>query len=135
MERKAKIYLQKVGDKSSLKTEKGNVSNEKFRFGDVDQECSGILKLRMSFSEDIVINFDAGIVPIDVSLLFGLDVLQKLRLLVNFDDATLFSINDDWIMHFMHRMGHMYAKWPSAVYYTEVELKKIHEHVFHPTKE
>lgn len=49
--------------------------------------CLGILKLRLPVTDKIVVTFEAYIVPLDNSLLLGLDVLCHLILILNFDDG------------------------------------------------
>lgn len=62
-----------------------------FFLGNIYYECIKILGLRMPVTDDVVITFDAHIVPIDIPLLLGLEFLRKLRLLVNFDNCTFVS--------------------------------------------
>lgn len=59
-----------------------------FRFGATDHKEVGIIPLHMPVSDDIVITFDAYVVPIDIPLLLGLDVLHHVKLILDFSDST-----------------------------------------------
>lgn len=102
-----------------------------FRFGNIDHRCDGVLHVCLPIADDLVVMYDAYVVPTDVTLLFGIDGLWKL--LINFRDGTLPSEHDDWSMKMSYGMGNLYAEWPPEAYYTELELQRIHRHWFNPT--
>lgn len=73
------------------------------------------------------------IVTIDVPLLLGIDVLQKLKLLINFKTGTRHSPRDYRRVQFVQNLGHMYVELPMEIYYTEQELRQIYWHFYHPS--
>lgn len=99
-----------------------------FRFGNNEQKCDGILNILMPLNDNIVIKFDAFIVSIDMPLFMGLDVLKKLRLLIDFDDGSFAGKRENWRVRLIFTLGYLYIKWRPSVYYTKIELRKIHIH-------
>lgn len=128
----AQAYIAELGDKNSYNITHHS-KNKTFRFGDNQHECVGTLNIRMPVSDDVVIQFDAYIVPIDVPLLLGLDVLRKLKLIVSFENGSIQSPKGDWSINLVQKFGHLYIEWPPSVYYTEAELRRIHRHFYHPS--
>lgn len=64
----------------------------------------------MSVADNIVITFDAFIVFIEVLLLLGVDVLRKLKLLIDFDGGSLASKIEDWRVRLILKLGNLYVK-------------------------
>lgn len=89
----------------------------------------------MPVGKDIVVIFDAVAVPIDVTLLICVEVLQTKKLLINFADGTFLSPCQKWIVTRVSKMGHIYIEWPAAAYYTKTELRRIHRRFHHPAAE
>lgn len=87
----------------------------------------------MSVSNAFVFHFEAYVVLINVPLLLGLGTLQKIKLLVNFENSTLLRPCKNWRVDLANKMGHMYDEWPPTIYYTETELQKIHRYFYHPS--
>lgn len=85
-----------------------------FRFYRPNNEhaCSVILNLHMPVSDDVVVNFDAYINPVNVPSLVGLDVLRQLKLIVDFDDGFIISPKGEWSFKLGHKLGHLYIKLP-----------------------
>lgn len=106
-----------------------------FRFGNGNFRCIGKLTLRMPDSTCMVVVFEAHVVPINVPLLLELDVLQKLKLFINFDDETLCGPGEIWSVKLVQKFGNMYIEWPPAVYHNEPELRRIHQPFYHPATE
>lgn len=73
----------------------------------------------MPVGEDVVVAFPLYVVSIDVPLLLGLDVLQKLKILVNFKDGTIYSPCDHGRVELAQKLGHTYVEWPMEIYHTE----------------
>lgn len=86
----------------------------------------------MSIAEDIDVTFDAFIVPIDVPLLIGPDMLRNLRLRISFGDGTLLNDDRGWKIKLALKLGHLYVEWLQAVDYTASKLRRIHRNVYHP---
>lgn len=85
----------------------------------------------MPVTDDIVVTINAYIVEVEIPFLLGLDVLRQLQLILNFDDGTLRSARDYWRMSLVFTIENLYAEWLFAIYYTESELRKIHNHFSH----
>lgn len=132
--KQARAYIRQVGDKKSMIRHHSNKA-ARFRFGDTNHQCDGVLLIHMPVADDLVVQFEAYVVPIDVPLLLGLDVLRKLDIVIRFGNGTLLNEEDGWILQLKQKMGHLYAEWPPAIYYTEQQLRTIHRHFYHPTTE
>lgn len=130
--KQADAYISQIGDATSGIKKDVDLAT-RFRFGDTNHNCDGILHVKMPVADDVVVHFDAFIVPIDVPLLLGLDVLKRLDIIIKFSNGTLQSENDDWVLNLKHKMGHLYVEWPPTVFYTEQELRRIHRHFYHPS--
>lgn len=128
----ANAYLNQTSNTKNL-LQQNHKGQKIFRFGNRDHKCIGMLNIRMPVGEDIVVTFQSHVVSIDVPLLLGLDVLQKLKLLINFEDGTLHSPRDHWRVQLVQKFGHLYVEWPMEIYYTEQELRRIHRHFYHPS--
>lgn len=57
----------------------------------------------MPVADTIVTTFEANVIPIDIPLLLGVDVLKKLRLIVNFYDKILVNVHEDWQLKLVYR--------------------------------
>lgn len=73
-------------------------------------------------SDSLVVTFEARIIPIDVPPFLELDVFRYLKLIVNFKDGSLITVNDNWTVKLTHNFGHLYVEWLPSLYYTETEL-------------
>lgn len=104
-----------------------------FRVGSSSHCCLGILDLHMSVEDDVKVSFQTYIVAIDVPRLLGLDVLHRLKLLVNFDNDTLLSPRDDWSIKLVSKVGHIYVEWPLEIFYTDSKIRRIHRPIYHPS--
>lgn len=89
----------------------------------------------MPVADDIVVKFDACVVSIDVSLLLGLNVLQKMKLIVEFRNDKLINKYRNWHAKLVRKIGHLYVEWPPSIYYTEAEMQRNHLHFYHPSTE
>lgn len=106
---KADVYLRQLDNHTNALDDKCDVF-KRFSFENVDHKCLGVLSIGLPVADGTIITFKAHIVPKDIPLLLALDVLKKLRLLVNFEDGTLIIRCDDWKMNLVYKMGHVYAE-------------------------
>lgn len=106
-----RIHAQLTGEKTSFWLKERN-KNKLSRFGRVDHKSIENLQLRLPLADTIEIIFEAFFILIGIPLLLGLDVLKKLRLIVNFDNGTLVSVYEDWRMKIVHKVEHLYVEWP-----------------------
>jgi len=70
------------------KTEK---SKNIYKFGDLEQDALGSIRIRAPISEDHGITKQVDVVPVDVPFLIGLDLLDKYGLFINNVDNLLRS--------------------------------------------
>lgn len=106
-----------------------------FRFGTSVHESVSVIKIWLPLGDDHFVKIFAHIIPIDVPLLIGLDIMKYLKIIINFADSTLQSSDGKWKAPLVFKYGHMYLEWPSDILYTENELKRIHRHFYHPSTE
>lgn len=119
--KQAPAYLRQTNDNSKIKKE-NQTPKKHFRFGNKAHVSIGIIEVRMPVADDVVLTFTAQVVPIDVPVLVGLNIMKKLKLLINFDDGTIQSPRNSWRIQMTYKRGHMYVEWPRDFYYTEQEL-------------
>lgn len=93
--RQAEAYIRDIGVKVKIKQDTGS-SMKRFRFGATKHKGLGVLPLFMPVSDDIVITFDAYVVPIDVPLLLGIHVLHHMKHILDFSDGTMVSNHNSW---------------------------------------
>lgn len=70
----ADAYLSQTTDDKAI-SQFSETNPKLFRFGDNSHKCNGVLHVRMPVADDIVVKFDDFIVPIDIPVLLGLNVL------------------------------------------------------------
>lgn len=105
--------MQTTGDKiSSCKSSSGVKFGETtkiVRIGNVNYESIETVKLLQPVADAIAMTLEVYVFSNDIPLLLRLDVLKKLRLIVNFDDGILRNIHENWRMKLEFKMAHMYA--------------------------
>lgn len=102
--KKANSYKEIVRKNFILK-HKSTDNSKRCRFGNTEHICLGMLKLRLPVSSYIVITFDEHIAPINIPLLFRVDVLRQLRIIINIDHGSLIIIEDKWRMPLVYKIG------------------------------
>lgn len=75
----------------------------------------------------------ASVVDVDVPLLLGLDLFEKLRIVLDFGKFTMSSTSANWSVPLTMKIGHADLVWQDSIFYTETELRKIHCHLHHPS--
>jgi hypothetical protein len=75
------------------------------------------------------------VVPANLPLLMGLDLMDDIGLL--FDNTTnkVESPKGKWSLPVVRKLGHAYLEWPLEVMYTESEVRKLHSTFYHPSVE
>lgn len=131
-EPQAKAYCKLTGIRHGV--ERKNKST-KFRFGNVDHKGLGEMDVRLPLGGDHFISITAHVVPLDIPLLLGLDVMQELKLVIDLSENTLYSPVNGKEVPLVSKRGHIYLEWPPSIFYTEAELRKIHRHFYHPSSE
>lgn len=105
----------------------------KFIFGDSSYDGLGRIVIRIPIINDYFVDIMAQIVNVDVPLLLGLDVLERLKIVLYFNDYSMSSIAEDWTVPLIMKNGHAYVVWCSKILYSEAELRKMHRHFYHPS--
>lgn len=83
-----------------------------FRFGSVDHKGLGVMEIRLPLGDDHFISVAANIVPLDVPLLLGLDVMQELKLVIDFSKNTIYNPENDKEIPLVVKRRHVYLEWP-----------------------
>lgn len=93
----------------------------------------GSIQVRIPINGEYFVVILARIVDVDLPLLLGLDVLSRLKAVLDFGKYTMTSTAGNCTIPLTKRMGHAYIDWQSSILYTEPELRKMHRHFFHPS--
>lgn len=125
-------------DKYDSLTKNGHVKRThqcttRFKFGNTTYDGLGKLNVRIPIVDDYFIDVEASILDVDVPLLIGLDVLKRLKVILDFSEFTMSSTSEDWTVPLARKLGHAYIEWTDNILYTENELMKIHRHFYHPS--
>ena len=105
-------------------------SNVIFKFGDITHKSLGTMQISIPTPNGNNMTFRCDIVPADIPLLLGLDVMRREGLIINVRDLEL--EHNDWSMPMKVRNNHLIISWLSNVYYSKAQLKKLHRHFRHP---
>ena len=71
-------------------------------------------------------------VDVDVPLLLGLDFLDEYKMNVDTANDMLESKSHIWSLPLTRNLGHLYLEWDYETLFTSEELRKLHNHFFHP---
>lgn len=100
--KQAKAYCREYGGQIA-----SEISSHRFRFGNKKHVGLGEMKIRIPFSQNYVIDVLADVVDVDVSFLLGLDVITKLRALLDIENDTIQSPLIDWRIPLTRKKGHL----------------------------
>lgn len=105
-----------------------------FRFEVDRQKSKGMLPIRVPVPDGSMMILNVYVVPVDVPLLIGPDILDNFKLIVNTVDNTLDSRLAGWSIPLHRKIGHIYLPWKEddKVLYTKSELLKLHRGFHHP---
>lgn len=117
------------------KADKARGNMPKYKFGDTTHDGLGKMKVRIPIKEDYFVDIEASVVDVDVPLLIGLDVLGRLKVILDFNEFTMSSTTENWTIPLSRKMGHAYIEWADSILYTELELRRMHKHFYHPSTE
>ncbi|CDF34787.1 unnamed protein product [Chondrus crispus] len=93
-----------------------------------------MIKVRMRIKRGCYLPFWVDVVDADVPLLFGLDLLDRHKLVADNTDNVLVSKIGGWQVPIVRAHGHMFVRWDlHEVMYTRTELERLHLHFFHPS--
>lgn len=126
--RQAEAYARLTGRPLSLRRDKPT----SFLFGGVRTPSQGKVSIRVPISTELYALLHVDVVDIDVPLLVGLDILDDLALYVNTVENVLKCDKRGIATPLVRKDGHIYLEWGARVYYTTVELDRLHKHFNHP---
>jgi Aspartyl protease len=113
------------------------LSNKKrvFVFGVDKRNSLGILHMRLQTPNGIFIMLEVDVVPTNVPMILGLDVLDKFGLSADTVHNILHCTAEDRKLTLVRKFGHVDLEW-SATYlilYTKSELQKLPRNFSHPS--
>lgn len=107
-----------------------------FKFGNTVVNSLGTLEFRIPLPNNSYLPVIADIVDTDVTLLIGLDYLDKHDLLPDNLQNKLICEMHNWELPIIRRNGHMFIEWNvQTILFTKFELYRMHRNFFHPSLE
>jgi hypothetical protein len=112
-------------------------SRRSFLFGDDSVKSLGVIDIKMVVPGGLI-SFSADVVPSNVPLLIGLDILDQFRLQFLSVTNQLEHVDENgvtlWRAPVIRKHGHGYYCWdqPSEIMYTKEQLIRLHRHLHHP---
>ena len=103
-----------------------------FSFGTHKHTSEGYILVRIPVTNDSFLSIKAPIVDINVPFLFGLENMLKYKIVLDVDNAVMFSKLQGWTLPLRFKNGHLYYEWAVSILFTESELRKVHNHFSHP---
>lgn len=67
----------------------------------------------------MLVDVKAQIVDVDVPLIIGLDVLFRLKAVLDFSDYKISSVSGKWKITLSNKLGHAYIEWNDIILHTE----------------
>lgn len=89
---------------------KVNGSNLVFKFGDKSHEELGTMQIKIPLSSYKFVEQNVHVINADVPFLLGLDVMKKLKMIVDFDSDTASSKLDSWTLPMTQKLGYAYIQ-------------------------
>lgn len=110
-------------------------SRAKFKFGTDGQQSLGKIPIRVPVEDGSLMMIMAEVVPIDVPFLLGLDILDKLKLVVDNVDMVLDCRVNNQRLPIVRKHGHLYIEWGAAdrIFFIREQLTKLHRGFHHPS--
>lgn len=106
-----------------------------FCFGTHRHISAGYINIRIPVGDDSFIRVTTAVVDINIPFLFGLENLMKYKMVIDVDQKTLHSKLQGWTIDLQLKNGHLYYQWDISILFTESELRKVHNHFYHPEPE
>ena len=90
-------------------------SDKTFKFGNRATKSLGIAMIRFpTDNEGSFFEYPSDIVPIDVPLLFGLDLMKRYRIRIDEVDNKIEQREQGWSAKLVFKKGHLYREWPTS---------------------
>lgn len=129
----AKAYLAEYGTEGNIRKVSNNAPI--FSFGNHRYKAHGHINVRIPIEENGFINIPTAVVDINIPLLLGLETMIKYKVVLDVDERTLYSKLQGWSLELTLKRGHLYHNWNIGILFTENELRKVHNHFYHPEPE
>lgn len=114
----------------------GGLPNKKiYTFGSHQNSRIGQINIRIPISHSYFLSLDAAVVDESVTLLMEIDVLTYNPMIINNADDEVKYKQDGWRIQVFRQSGHVYLEWTVGISYTDSEIRKIHNHLYHPQYE
>jgi hypothetical protein len=104
-------------------------------FGVDNRNSIGILHMRLQTPNGSFIMLEVYVVPTNVPMLLGLDVLDKFGLCADTVHDVLHCTAEDWNLPLVRKLGHVYLEWSAThrIIYTKSEMQKLHRNFSQPS--
>jgi hypothetical protein len=91
--------------------------------------------MQLPTSNGILIMLEVDVVPTNVPMPLGLDVLDKFGLSADKVHNVLHCKAEDWKLPLLRKLGDVYLEWSAKdrILYTKSELQKLHRNFSHPS--
>ena len=103
-----------------------------FSFGTHRHKAEGYLDVRIPVHDSGFICIRASVVEVNVPLLLGLENMMHYKMVLDVDEKTLYSKLQGWKLDLRIKYGHLYLEWDVGTLFTKTELRKVHNHFYHP---
>ena len=104
----------------------------RFNIGNRRHVGLGHVQIRIPIDDSHVLCPCIEVVDVDVPLLLGLDFLDDYKMNVDTANDMLESKSLIWSLPLTRTLGHLYLEWDYETFFTSEELRKLHNHFFHP---
>ena len=103
-----------------------------FRFGDQRIRPIGNIEVRFPLSSWSYVDVMVEVVPINIPLLWGLDLQTKFGIIIDTGRDLLYDGSGRKQHSLARKFEHLYVCWDTPILYSMPELQRIHRHFFHP---
>lgn len=81
----------------------------KYKFGDQSYDGLGKFEVRISITETYFVDVEAQVVYVWVPFLLDLDVLSRIKVVLNLGEFTMTSSTGCWTIPLVNKLGHSYV--------------------------
>ena len=126
----ATAYIKEYGDGTTI-VQYGEQSPV-FSFGTHKHKADGYIDIRIPVDDNAFLTVRAAVVKINIPFLLGLETMMIYKMVIDVDDKKIYSKRDGWTMGLCLKGGHLYHEWKIGILFTQQELRKVHNHFYHP---
>lgn len=110
-------------------------SNAVFKFGTSSFRSCGICVVRIRLGNNQYLQFEIAVVEENVPFLIGLKIITHYGMILDYDRNVIRGPNNDWLlqMHFMKGHSYVFDNLVDEVFFTRLELERLHNHFLHPS--